>query len=1098
MTQQSRPSHLVVIGSSAGGIEALSQVVATLPADFRAAVVIAQHLDPNQPSHLEEILARRGKLPVRTVTTHGPLTAGEICVIPSNQDVVITDHTVSLRPASSRSTPSIDLLFRSAADAFGERLIAVVLTGTGSDGALGARTVHEAGGAVVVQNPETAAFPGMPRSLSPSTIDVVAELDDVGPLLHALVTGTYSPHQPPDEEEFRGLIDGLRQRRNLDLNGYRRPTILRRLQRRMFATGTETLADYRGYLRDHPEEEDRLVGSLLIKVTDFFRDPAAFDYLRDRVLPGLIAEARERREELRLWSAGCATGEEAYSLAITVSGLLDGASSDDEAPVPVRIFATDLDSPSVHFARRGVYPERALANVPPELLERYFTRVDGEYEVKKEVRDRIVFGEHDLSGRPPFPRTDLVLCRNVLIYFTADLQKRTLQAFAFSLREGGCLVLGSAESARPLAEAFDTEAARLRIFRRNAAPVAPVGLPRSAAVQPAAPTPLRLAAGQSRDVLSGASHQANEVDDLIQRLPVGIVVVNRRYDIQQINGSARRLLGIHGLAVGEDLIHLVESISTDDLRAAIDEAFTDEAPASLEEVATAEMGMGERRYLHVTCLPRTALSSSQRAPTVIIAVFDVSPMVHRRLEVEASEREVRAELERLTGLMTKLGETNERLLAANDELAGQEEALRTTNEEYAAAVAEAQATSEELEAYSEELQASNEELETLNEEVRATVEELNLSNADLDVRARELAEQRAVIEESRAQLAAILEGMSDAVAVVDASGQLVRTNPAYDALIESVGGRLQPLDERVEPLPPDQTPFARAQRGEGFNTDFILMDQDGQRRWFEATGQPFKSGGVNGGLLILREITEHRARALQQQFVSVASHELRTPLTSLNGYLQRHLRLLRRQDGGDDLIESASAAFDQSKRLARLIDELLDLGRIERGALDLRLEPVDLGAVTARAIAVARGLDERHEIRLDDSNGDPLLLVHGDADRLDNVVINLLTNAIKHSLDGSPIEVRLSATDGWAAIEVRDRGEGISAADLPQLFTRFYRVAGQSGSGGLGLGLYVSRETVTAHGGEITVDSQEGHGATFVVRLPLLKAGEDEGDGRHP
>lgn len=1090
MTQQAPPSHLVVIGASAGGIEALSEFVSTLPPDFGAAVVIAQHLDPAQPSHLQEILARRSALPVRTVVDHGPLTPGEICVVPSNQDVVITDHTVSLRAASGRSTPSVDRLFRSAAEAFGERLIAVVLTGTGSDGALGARLVHEAGGAVVVQNPDTAAFPGMPRALSPLTIDVVAELRDIGPLLQGLVTGAYRPEQPADERELRALLDGLRHRRNLDFGGYRRPTIVRRLYRRMVATGAETIAEYNAYLRDHVEEEDRLIASLLIKVTDFFRDPATFDYVRERVLPDLIAAARERGEELRLWSAGCATGEEAFSLAIVVSQLLD-AHPPDSSRVPVRIFATDLDSPSIQFARRGVYPQQALAHLAPELVDRYFTRRDREYEVNKGIRDRIVFGEHDLGGRPPFPRIDLVLCRNVLMYFTPELQMRALQAFAFSLREGGYLVLGSAENVRPLEHAFSTESSRLRIYRRTAERVGAATFLTNTEHRPPTPAPLRLAAVNVPPPNTPRSEtgRTSEVAELIQQLPVGIVIVDRRYDIQHINGAARRLLGVHGLTAGEDLIHLVASVSTTDLRGAIDAAFRDEVPASLEEVATAELGMGQQRYLQITCMPRTDASGG-RPPTVMILVTDVTAIVDKRVELETAERTARTELERLTGLMGKLGETNERLLAANAELAGAEASLRTANEEYATAAAQAHATAEELETYGEELQASNEELETLNEEMRATVEELNLSNADLDARTRELALQRRSAEESATQLAAILDGISDPVVVVAETGQVLRTNPAYDALLHSLGGRFEPLDEYEKPVVPEETPHQRARRGETFNLDFMLNAADGSRHWFEATGQPIRTAGIEGGLLILREITEARTRAVQHQFVSIASHELRNPLTSLSGYLQRHIRLLR-ADGDERLQESAVVAFEQAQRLARLIDELLDLDRIERGMLRLELAPLNLRSVVAGSLRVARGLDDNHEIQLDEPD-DPVL-VRGDAGRLESVVVNLLANAMRHSPHGEMVKVRLRARDGQAELEVEDHGTGIAAVDLPHIFSRYYQGEAAVGrQGGLGIGLYICRETVTAHGGTVTVDSEPGRGTTFTVRLPLLSSAEDE------
>lgn len=461
--------ELVVVGSSAGGIEALSTLLSTLPADFAAPIVIAQHLDPSRPSRLAEILARHSALPVRTVVDHEALQGGTVFVVPSNQHVEITDHTVSLRPgARGGPRPSIDRLFSSAAEAFGEHLIAVVLSGTGSDGASGARLVHEAGGTVLIQNPETASFPGMPRSLAPVTVDIVAELQSIGPTLQRLLDGTQARAGAEDQRTLQALLGHVRDRRGVDFRDYRQPTILRRLKRRLAATGSATLADYDRYLQDHPDEEDQLVASFLIKVTDFFRDPKTFAYLRDRVLPRLIAAARQRGAALRIWSAGTATGEEAYSLAVLVSDLL----GDGPERIAVRIFATDLDAAAVAFARRGIYPAAALEHLTGDLVARYFTEANGEYEVDKAVRDLIVFGQHDLAKLPPFPRVDLVLCRNVLMYFTPELQQRVLQAFAFALRGDGYLVLGSAETASPLPEFFSTEQARLRIFRRAGGRVA--------------------------------------------------------------------------------------------------------------------------------------------------------------------------------------------------------------------------------------------------------------------------------------------------------------------------------------------------------------------------------------------------------------------------------------------------------------------------------------------------------------------------------------------------------------------------------------------------------------------------------------------------
>src|SRR5919202_2216357 len=302
------PRQLVVIGSSAGGIEALSTLVGTLSPSFPAPIIVAQHLDPSRFSHLEEILARKSNLPVRTVRDREPLEDGTVYVVPADRQVEISDHLVNVHPESRRGrpTPSIDLLLASAAEAFGERLIAVILTGFGSDGADGARRVKELGGTVVIQNPKTESQPDMPLSLAPTTVDIVADVEAIGPLLKDLLTGIYTSVEPDDDRRLRTLLEQVRTRSGIDFSSYKEPTIRRRLQRRMMDTNCATLEDYVRFIRRHPDEFDRLASSFLIKVTDFFRDADLFTYLREEMLPGLISEASRRRSELRVWSAGCA------------------------------------------------------------------------------------------------------------------------------------------------------------------------------------------------------------------------------------------------------------------------------------------------------------------------------------------------------------------------------------------------------------------------------------------------------------------------------------------------------------------------------------------------------------------------------------------------------------------------------------------------------------------------------------------------------------------------------------------------------------------------------------------------------------------------
>ncbi len=1093
-------AQLVVVGSSAGGIEALSTLVASLPTDFAAPLVIAQHIDPVRPSHLGEILGQRCTLPVRTVTEATLMEPGVVYVVPANRQVEVADGHVRVRTDKAAGPhPSVDLLLSSAAQAYGEQLVAVILTGSGSDGTAGAREVNAAGGTVIIQNPETALYPSMPQSLAPMTVDIVADIEHIGAILHDLVNGDRAVVRATEERALRAFLEQLRARSGIDFNGYKMPTIMRRLQRRMLATGSARLADYIRFLGSHPDEYQRLISSFLIKVTEFFRDADLFAHLRDRVLPGLIADARLNDNELRLWSAGCATGEEAYSLAILVADVL----GDELAQFNVRIFATDLDNDAITFARRGIYPAGALVNLPPEMIERYFTRLNGDFEVKKQIRALTIFGQHDLGQRAPFPRIDLELCRNVLIYFTPQLQERALQLFTFSIRDGGYLVLGKSETNNPLAEYFFLEDARLKVYRRQGKRT--LFPPSHYRDMPAVP-PLRLVSGgtaggdaRALRLVQGAAplvapRSAREkFEGLLLNLPLGIVVVDRRYDIQAINGAARRLFGVHSAAIGEDFLHLAQTVPPAPLRAAIDAAFRGEAPMIGAEIVATEVATGESRSFEIACYPQKVGDGTEAVDSALLTVQDVTERAQGRRALEEIVAHQRAETERATTLMKRLAEANRQLLDANQDLSRGNFNLRSVNEEFLVANEEAQAATEEIETLNEELQATNEELETLNEELQATVEELNTTNDDLQARTAELQDtavslelQRRESESERERMAAILGSIGDAVLVVGFDGERVMANDRYTEMFGSPDDPFVAEGEDGQPLPPDRTPQRRAARGESFEMQFTITAPDSSRCWFEATGRPVSQDAKRIGVLVIRDITDRSLRRMQDEFMAVASHELRTPLTGLSGYLQMLLRLYNADENTPERPRRyATLALGQSQRLLTLINELLDVARLQSGHLTLVKVPMDLAAVIRRAVETAQLLAQTQTITTDIAD-DPVTL-NGDDRRLEQVILNLLINAISHAADSACIEVRLRRADGQAILDVQDYGPGIAPADLANIFSRFYRAerAGQSPSGGLGLGLYIAREIVVAHGGEIGVRSTLGEGTTFTVRLPL-------------
>jgi two-component system CheB/CheR fusion protein len=1080
-------TQLVVVGSSAGGIDALSRLVAELPPDFAAPIVLAQHLDPQRPSHLAEILGRRSRLPVQLVENSEALRPGVIYVVPSNRNVEITDHHVGLTTGDAAGPrPSVDVLLASAARAFGENLIAIVLTGSGSDGAAGARSVKAAGGTVIIQDPRTASFPSMPASLAPSTVDIVADVDAMGPLLADLVAGTYSPVDA-GADDMTALLRDLREQSGLDFSTYKQPTIARRLERRMAATGSATFAAYRELLQSDADEARRLVGSFLIKVTEFFRDADLFEALRTAILPRLIDEATAAgSHELRIWSAGCATGEEAYSVAIALAQVLG-----DRLPEwKIRIFATDLDEAAIEFARRGVYPISALDGVPKPIVQRYFTASDGSYALTKPIRSMLVFGQHDLAQRAPFPRTDLVLCRNVLIYFTPELQRRTLQLFAFSLRDGGVLILGKAETTTRLSSAFALEDMRLKVYRRQGARVmaplttgstfAPTVGSESRAVRAAPPSGRRF----KRDP------ESLNPDSLLRQLPIGIVRIDANYDIVSINPAAAALLQIRGVAVGKDLVHLAHDIPSNDLRNGIEEALAGRRWSHTFEVPSPNVADRGPAWIRLEThrFPVDGEVTAGAARGAIVVIEDVTAIT-AAAHADADERAVeRTQSDSVAEQARRLLDVNRTLVGENEELREANATLRGQAEELMVANEESQATNEEVETLNEELQATNEELETLNEELQATNEELHTTHDDMQARTVELQElaqsleglQKAT-ESERARFAAVLAGMRDAVVVLDATGQPILQNDAYTRLVEH--GEPIPEDEHGEPLS-DETPLrARAARGETFTTEFRAMGGDGARHWYEVAGQPIDVNDVHqGGVLVLHDITERSLRRLQNEFIAIVAHELRTPLTALRGYLQ----LLDRQTG--EAPESRAAAFtglalDQANRLQELIGDLFDTARMDAGKLSFHYAEADLGTLIREAVDSARTLSDQHVIDVAISGGD--LRVRADTGRLQQVLLNVISNAMTHAAAAERIDVRVDREGEWGIVSVIDRGPGIPADELPQLFAR-YRQGPGPGRGGLGLGLFIAREIVTAHGGEIEALSTPGTGTTIRFRLPLL------------
>jgi two-component system, chemotaxis family, CheB/CheR fusion protein len=859
--------HLVVVGSSAGGIEALSVLLGKVPPDFPAPIVLAQHLDPSRPSFLAQILERKTSLPVVTVQDTSRLDPGKVYLVPSDRHIVIKDGHVESYADQKRPRPSIDMLLSSAAQAYGDRLIAVILTGSGSDGAAGAVEVKAAGGVVLIQDPATAAYPSMPLALPPTAVDHTVDLSDIAPLLVDLVTGVPVPEpETQPTQALSAILSTISAQAKIDFRPYKSNTVVRRIGRRMAVTRNATIEDYRHYLETHPAEVAELVKALLINVTEFFRDAEAFAFLRSHVLPEIIRRGRELGHNLRLWSAGCATGEEPYSLALLVADVLG-----TELPEwTVKIFATDVDAASIEFARRGLYPTNVLRNLPDDYRNRFFETADHGCRVSKLLRGMVIFGQQDLVKGAPFPRIDLVVCRNLLIYFKPDLQQEILDLFAYSLAgASGYLFLGKAETARPSRAAYELVNKKWKVYRCVGSPIQAV-VRRGIAAESSYPRhgrdprivqQVRTEAmdreqrERAPDVIQ--MRRFNEL--LLRHVTVGIVVIDRGYRILTINSAARRLLGIRDATTNADFLHSIRGLPYRQVREAVDAVIRDNSVASVPPLLLDPASGGEGRHVRMSF----AALQTDAGPFVGVTVSDATELVDTQKRLGALQTEQKQLLEEQGASHRRLQELNKGLQDTNEE-------LQATNEELMLAQEELQASNEEFEATNEELQATNEELETSNEELQATNEELVATNEELTSRTSELQELTRILSGERVRLANIADMAPFYIVVLRGKEMQVESvNPSKGRLfggISAMGRRFEDVAKAAALPDLSRSVLEAIEHDHAWGSSRMMTlvpeeDEHTVERAFIFTVVPShgKDGRVEGAVLYAEDVTERTA-----------------------------------------------------------------------------------------------------------------------------------------------------------------------------------------------------------------------------------------------
>lgn len=479
-----QPSYVVAIGASAGGLDALEKLFNKLPSDSGAAFVVIQHLSSDHKSIMDSLLARHTNMPIKTVMHNMVIEPDSVYLIPAGSLMQLEGNRFLLTPKFPRTLNlPIDIFFQSLAANFKEKSMGVVLSGTGSDGTRGAGSINEAGGLLMAQEPEDAKFDGMPRSIiSTGLVDVVLPIDLMGARIYAHIVSKGTSHaslersfsdpaQASIEQAYNDILLLLSNAGGINFTDYKPGTVSRRIERRMTVRQVNTLEEYGALLRDDEAEIQILRRELLIPVTSFFRDPDTFEALKRHVVEYLL-QSKPMEQGIRVWCAGIATGEEAYSIGML---FLEAFEQSKHWP-SLKIFATDIEQKNIDTASAGLYPESIMAELSPEQLERFFTKRGNQYEVKNELRQCIVFAKHNLLSHPPFTKMDLVVCRNVLIYFKSDAQLRVLRRLQFALKPNACLLLGSSETLGPLQDDFQAISQRQRIWKVLKANTQPLDL----------------------------------------------------------------------------------------------------------------------------------------------------------------------------------------------------------------------------------------------------------------------------------------------------------------------------------------------------------------------------------------------------------------------------------------------------------------------------------------------------------------------------------------------------------------------------------------------------------------------------------------------
>lgn len=1054
LQNQHNDLFILGIGASAGGMEAIHLLFDNTPEDG-VAYVIVQHLSKDHKSFMAELLAKHSKLKISVAEEGMYVEPNQVYLMPAGKNMTIHERTLRLddRQANQPNT-AIDIFLDSLAEDQGDKGMAVILSGTGTDGTKGVAAIKRNGGYVIVQDPTSAMFDGMPNSaIDSGCFDVILppELipDEIISYLRRVILTNHFTNQKTDidERSFLKILDLIKEHTPLDFSEYKRPTIIRRIVLQMSKQNIISLEDYVNFLKFNHAEIEILANEFLISVTRFFRDENAFEVLKKKVLKEIVGK-KLQADPLRIWVVGCATGEEAYSLAIVILEYL----TEIKKNLEVKIFATDIDKTALQHAARGIYSESIEKDVSEKRLKNFFVKEDNKYKVKESIRKMIIFADHDIIKQAPYGKIDLISCRNLLMYLNPVLQKKVLASFHVSLNNSGFLFLGLNETLGEGPHSFVESDKQFKIFQSIETPQKAretifnnPGTDRQLINLNLSPTPNKSV------ITSNMTELVNQTLLEVSGYDTGLVV-DTNFEIIQTFGDYEKFLlpklfNFNLLEILPEELSIATSLTLKKAIQSNDIARMQEVRFKKNEVVRS-----------VDVFARPFLSERTTDQNAILVLFSEGEINNSPAETNEIFRMDEHIAQLLEETRKELAETKQKLREVYQELNLSNDHLSSFHEELISA-------NEELQSINEEHQTLNEELKSLNQLYQDQINELANLNDDLNNFLKSSVNSRLFIDKNliiRKFTPSVIQQVNLIESDIGRPISDISTNIKFSTLMEDI----------AEVISTSATIKKEIQTIDG--------------HWYYMIAIPYfkEKDNVNDGVLVtFNDITElkraqdklSRINADHSTFIYSASHDLKGPLSNVMMVASNLKELIPMEN--EEAQEMIELMLKSVHNLKNIIHELSDISRTE-SEID---EPENVNVAD---------LIKEVEVSIKDTlvKSDTKLIVDlKEAEipfsrkNLRSILLNLLTNAIKYkSPDRTPeVTIRTENADEYILMTVEDNGLGIPEDKRKKIFGAFQRA--HSHVEGTGVGLYLVKKTITNAGGDIIIESEMGKGSTFHV-----------------